>query len=158
MLPAARIAFLHAADAAAAVAAVAGSAPGAGPYELSDQRSDGYTWRELAAAAADAVGSRPRSVPLPRWAWLGAGTLAEAGARLSGRAPTLSRGKVREMLHRDWGVRPERRLPDALWHPQVDLARGFEETVAWYRGAGWLARACDVSAATSVKEAKGGSS
>ncbi|HUF56012.1 MAG TPA: hypothetical protein VMM55_05560, partial [Thermohalobaculum sp.] len=73
-------------------------------------------------------------------AWRAAGAASEAAARLAGRAPMLSRGKVREILHGDWSVAPGRRVHPARWRPQVDLTRGFEETVAWYRQSGRLPR------------------
>ena len=107
---------------------------------MSDARTQGYGWREIATTAAEAVGSRPRLVTLPGLAWRAAGSVSEAAARLARRTPMLSRGKVSEMLHGDWSVAAARQAPRHLWQPQVDLTRGFEETVAWYRQCGWLPR------------------
>ena len=137
--PEARLCFLHAADAAAAVAAFAGSASGDGTFELSDQRTAGYSWTEIARTAARAVGGRPRLVPVPRAAWHAAGAASEAAARLAGRPAMLTRGKVREILHPDWSVDPVRRPPAGIWRPRIDLERGFGLTACWYRRRGWLA-------------------
>lgn len=138
----ARICLMHAADAARAVAALAGRA--AGPaVTLSDARTDGYSWREIMTAAAEAVGKRSRLAPLPPAALRALGMAADA-TRLLGAATVLGSGKVRELMHRDWSVRPAEQAHASL-APQFDLRRGFRDTVGWYREAGWLTPARPVS-------------
>ncbi|WP_419757698.1 NAD-dependent epimerase/dehydratase family protein [Acidisoma sp.] len=136
-----RIAMIHAADAAAAIAALAAreDAPGGSVYALADTRPDGYAPREILAAAAEALGTRPRFLPLP-----------DPLVRFSGRAATLlnswrgspaifSAGKAREIVHPDWAVTPRELLPSAIAVPSIGLRGGFASTVAWYRQEGWLA-------------------
>ena len=132
-----RVALVHAADAARMIAALAGRWEGpAGPVALCDARAEGYRWAEIAAAAAAAVGARPRPVAVPPFVLRMAGRGADLARRL-GADPIATTGKVRELLHADWGVAAAEQDPEAP-PPRFDLAGGFQDTVAWYRAQGWL--------------------
>jgi hypothetical protein len=63
----------------------------------------------------------------------------------------INPGKVRELYHDDWVVRGQQLTPTDA----VDFTRGFPETLAWYRAAGWLPprRAADRSSASFNREA-----
>jgi len=134
--PAARVTFVHVSDVARTMLAFADGPPRSTPVTICDDRLPGYSWRELTAAAAQAVGRELRTFRLPEIALQIAGTLSEL-SRLYGRAPVLTAGKAREILHRDWSVSPEERGPEPA--PVVfPLVQGFADTVAWSRHAGWL--------------------
>ena len=135
--PAARVALIHAADVASAVASAARPEMPAGTWELTDGRTQGYTWREIVEAACRACGgaARPVRVPAPVLALAG---LCGDLAALAGAAPMLTSGKAREILHRDWGSRGQAQPPDTLWRPARDIEDGFAQTATWYRAAGWL--------------------
>lgn len=134
--PRARIAMIHVEDAARQIAAAARRAPERPLVALSDVRPDGYGWREIAAAASQAVGRSPTFVRVPALALDLAGFFG-AVQRLGGRNPIISPGKAREMRHLDWSLRP-----DELWSDApaagYDLDAGFAHTVAWWRVAGKL--------------------
>lgn len=131
-IAAARIALLHACDAAAAVAALAGGGPAGMTFELADERIRGYSWDEIASAAEAALQSEVRSVPVPGPILRAAAAINLATARLLHRTPMLTPGKVREILHADWGSTAERQPPRELWRPTIGLARGFRDTLRWY--------------------------
>ena len=135
--PDARIALVHVADVAKAVlAAAAGDIP-RGTYEVTDGRPQGYGWREIVGAACRACGRASRPVRVPVALLRLAGRAGDLAA-LAGLSPMLTTGKAREVLHADWGSRPEAQPPAAAWRPTRDIDGGFAETVAWYRAAGWL--------------------
>lgn len=136
--PDARVTLIHVEDAARAIAAFAADpAPRATPAAVCDSRPDGYGLREIMAAAAAAVGTRPRLTTVPDMALRGVGGLGDLAARL-GASGALTSGKVRELLHRDWRV-----APAEAWAgqptPRFGLADGFAHTVAAHSAAGWLA-------------------
>ena len=137
--PSARVALVHAGDLASAVLAGAGQAMPPGTYEVSDARPAGYAWPEIVAAACAACGRPARPVRLPATALRLAGFWGDLLA-LGGAAPMLTSGKRREILYPDWGSTPEAQPTGDLWRPVRDLQGGFDETVAWYRRAGWLRR------------------
>lgn len=133
-----RVALVHVADAAAAVARLAMDDGTAGLYALADPNPAGYSMREILGEAARAVGGEPHFVPLPGRILAAAGLASAAWGRLCGRAPIFSADKAREMLHPDWSVSAEELLPAAVYRSEIGIIEGFRRTVAWYRAAGWL--------------------
>lgn len=134
--PRARIAMIHVEDAARQIAAATVEPPGRRLVALSDARDDGYSWSEIATAAANAVGRSPRLVRLPSFVLNIAGFIG-AAQRLTGQNPIVGPGKAREMRHLDWGLHPEERW-DGAPAARFDLAEGFAHTVASWRVAGEL--------------------
>jgi len=128
----ARLALIHASDAAAAIAALAGQGPSGAILELTDERFDGYTWHEITAAVAAVLERRLIAVPLPAPLIRAAAALNVTTARMLRRAPMLTPGKVREILHADWGSTADRQPPRELWRPAIGLARGLQDTLSWY--------------------------
>ncbi|MDT8345568.1 MAG: NAD-dependent epimerase/dehydratase family protein, partial [Thermohalobaculum sp.] len=136
--PQARVCLIHAADVAAAVAAIAGAVPAGATHELSDARRAGYAWSEIAAEAARALGRRPHPVRVPAIVLALVARAGDAAAALGGQAVMLSSAKLGEVLHSDWSSSPQAQPPAATWHPAIALPEGFRETVAWYREHEWL--------------------
>lgn len=132
----ARVAMIHVEDAARQIAAAASRPPDGPVVALSDARADGYGWREIVGAAGRAVGRESVMLRLPSAA-LGVAGAAGATLRLFGANPILTPGKVREMRHLDWSLRPEERW-SAAPAARFDLEGGFAHTVAWWRVAGKL--------------------
>lgn len=134
--PEPRIAMVHAADAAAAVAALCrDSAPAGARYEVTDARCGGYAWRELLQVIRNLDGrGPPRFATVPDAAMLAAGAAADAWSAVTGRTSLFGLGKAREILHRDWSSAPERQPPPALWTPRIGLESGLRETLDWWRG------------------------
>jgi len=133
-----RIAVIHAADAAAAIAALCEQGSQQTLFELTDERIEGYSWDELARAAEFAMQTRALVIPLPGPAVKAAAAISAATAKLLRRTPLFTPEKAREILHADWGSRADAQPPRSLWRPQIGLAEGFRETVNWYRNQHWL--------------------
>lgn len=138
-----RVALIHAADVAGAIAALCGAGPSASRpsgriFELTDGRVAGYGWGEIVAALERAVAVKAISVPVPGFAVRAAAFANMAVARLAGRTPIFTLGKAREFLHADWGSAADRQLPPDLWRPAIGLDEGFRETAGWYRDRNWL--------------------
>jgi nucleoside-diphosphate-sugar epimerase len=133
---AARVAMIHVDDAARQIAALAATGPTRRPVTLTDDRPQGYSWRELMAEAARACGRTPRFAPIPK-ALVRAAGITNDFIRVFGGTPMLTSAKARELLHPDWSVDPDER-PDNAPPVLYSLQRGFQETVAWYRTAAWM--------------------
>ena len=134
-----RIAVIHAADAAAAIASLCEQGPSHSVFELTDERTEGYSWDEIVRTAEIALNSRALVIPLPGAAVRAAAAVSLAAARLLRRTPMFTPEKAREVLHADWGSRLESQPPRSLWRPAIGLAQGFRDTVRWYRDRHWLA-------------------
>ncbi|MFV3075880.1 NAD-dependent epimerase/dehydratase family protein [Niveispirillum fermenti] len=137
--PQARIAMIHAADAAGAVAALAmPGGPRARIFALCDGVAGGYDWSTLLDCAADAVGRRALRVRMPLVLLRAAGLGGSLRAALTGRATMLTWAKSREISFPDWSVASQELPPDTLWQPRISLSAGFMETARWYREQRWL--------------------
>lgn len=134
-LPAARLCLIHAADAAAAVAALCQPGAPRGTFELSDHRTDGYGWRELAETARDAAAGRCRIVAVPPVLLRAAAGVGAILGHLAGRAVMLTPGKAREILHPDWSCHAGRQPHPALWRPVWTLRDGLAQTIETLRPA-----------------------
>jgi nucleoside-diphosphate-sugar epimerase len=141
--PHARLGFIAVSDlarAAQALLEILPQAPGPSAFigECDDGRAEGYGWNELPALAGAALGHHVVAFRVPSWALLAAGAAGSFLHRFGLGDPQLSLGKAREILHADW--RGDNTLLTRLtgWRPQLSAARGFAETVAWYRRNNWL--------------------
>lgn len=131
----ARFSLIHAHDLARTIGtAIEGREQGI--HEVSDGRNGGYGWPDLISAASALRGGPVRALFLPRAIPAAVAFGAEAWARLAGKPGLVNRGKIAELYHADWVCREGTLgLPDA-----IGFEKGFAETVAWYRDAGWLPR------------------
>ena len=134
--PAARLAVIHADDAAACIAALV-KTPRPGLYALSDNRPDGYGWRELMQTASKAVGASPGLVRIPAWVIKSLAILSKWASIATGEATILTPGKARELLHADWSLSSNDPIPD-FPPTRYPLEEGFAQSVRWYRSEGWL--------------------
>lgn len=136
--PDARIAMIHGQDAAEAIGAMCASNAPVGVFEISDASTQGYSWQQISRTAVAAVGANYRPIRIPSSLLLLAGGVSQALGKFRRDPPIFNRAKVREILHADWSVHPNRQIPTQFWTPQIDLESGFKQTVAWYQGQGWL--------------------
>ena len=100
-------------------------------------RPSGYAWRELAQAAARAVGGRPILLGVPPAILKTAGAMCEQAGRWRPSPPIFSLGKARETLHADWAV-SEAEQGWTAELPYTTLDDSFACAVAGYRSRGWL--------------------
>ena len=130
----ARLAMIHVADAAEQIAAAAARPPDRPCVALADARPEGYGWRDIVEAAAEAVGRRsPLTAPAPPVILTWAGALGSLARRFGAR-PMLTLGKARELRWLDWSVKPEEFWTQAP-PSKFALGEGFRHTVAYWREA-----------------------
>ncbi len=128
--------MVHVAAVAEEIRALVDAPPRAEPHAVSDARTDGYGWRDVAAAISRALGTKPRVLRVPGTAMRMVGW-AGAVAQLAGRAPIATPGKMRELLHPDWSI-SDRERSGSGHIPAYDLDGGLADTVAWARRNAWL--------------------
>lgn len=134
-----RISLIHAEDLAASIVSMLGpDAPTQDIHEVHDGAIGGYSWKELALAAGKVNGRRVDCLFIPRFIVSLLAGIVVLGARITGRVPWLTPGKVRELYHHDW-VCKVRLIDEATdWKPKIRFETGFAGTVKWYREHGWL--------------------
>ena len=131
------LSLVHAADLAGALVAAARSeACRGGTYHAAGPER--VTQRELAGLVGQAVGRRPRLLPLPPAAVFATLALSGSLARLRGRATLLGPDKLPELLAPAWTCSSAALERDAGWRARTPLADGLRTTAEWYRREGWL--------------------
>ena len=134
----ARLSLIHVADLAEALALALDQPPPPSIYEIDDGKEGGYSYRDMARLAGEAVGRRALSLAIPRPVMAVLARVNALNNSLGGSVQILTPDKVKEIFHADWTVH-DRRLAGVLgFHPRHDLAGGFRETILWYRERGWL--------------------
>jgi nucleoside-diphosphate-sugar epimerase len=98
-----------------------------------------FAWRELGETAARIMGRRaPRVIHVPYAAAWAVGWCAEAWAHISRRPGIVSRDKIAEARCASWTCDVRRASAELGFEARVTLEAGLEQTLAWYREAGWL--------------------
>lgn len=97
----------------------------------------GYAWGEVQRALEAALGRRTLTLRVPGAAIGAVGALAERVGGLFGRLPPLTQDKAEAARHA-WVCSSEKARALVGYAPEVGLAEGWAETVAWYRRRGWL--------------------
>jgi nucleoside-diphosphate-sugar epimerase len=134
-----RISAIHVADLADVLARlVAGELPPADVYEIDDTHPDGYSLRDFALQAGQALGKSVHTIRVPKSLMSLIGLLQQALSKVDGEARILSPAKVREIFHPDWVAHDQRLAQFLGWQARIALGEGFAETVAWYRRKHWL--------------------
>ncbi len=133
--PAQQLALVHVADLVRALVS-AGYTPRAnGLYYVN---GGNHSWEDIVSAMGDAVGRRPRVIPVPAPFVRGAGHAARIWARITGAKPLLTPERSWDLVQQSWTCDDARARGDLHYQPQVGLAEGMRVTAAWYREQGWL--------------------
>lgn len=132
----ARLSLIHVEDLASAILNLlpARDDPGE-PLEVDDGHPQGHDWDGVIAAAAAAVQTSPKTIPLPALALYLAGGIGSLVAQITQKPSVLSWDKVPELLHPDWVARGAG-VPG--WAPTWELSKGFKNTVNWAISRGLL--------------------
>ncbi len=130
--PTSRFAMIYIDDLTAAIAALIAKKDWNGStFELHDGKSGGYDWREVAQTVARLTARPVRCFQLPPGLIRSAAALNLAAARLTGYAPMLTPGKVRELAHPDWTCDNAAIFKASGWRPRLTLGEGMKKTLIY---------------------------
>jgi nucleoside-diphosphate-sugar epimerase len=96
------------------------------------------SWRQLGASAARIMARTPRVVTVPFAVAHAVGACAELWARLRGKPGIVSREKMAEARCMAWICDTARAAGELGFVAPTSLDEGLEQTLAWYKEAGWL--------------------
>jgi nucleoside-diphosphate-sugar epimerase len=102
--------------------------------------SDGQDYRmdEIGDIFAQAMEIRALRLRLPKQMLFCVAFLAECLSRVSGKPSIINRGKVEEMIQKNWLCDITKARTLLGYEPRISLARGAELAVAWYKKETWL--------------------
>jgi len=96
------------------------------------------TSRDFVRRVADAVGAKPRIIPMPPLLVRGVLWVTGTLAHLAGRPTLLSADKGNEYLAPAWTCRSDALTRDTGWRAEIELETGLRRAANWYREVGWL--------------------
>jgi len=125
-----RFSLLYVEDLAEAIVCYLKSGMGFGrSYEMHDGHAGGYSWGDIIDAVARVNGKTVYQIKIPVPLVMLGATFNLAAARMCGRAPMLTPGKVRELIHPNWVGDNAALTRDTGWVPQVTLHEGLRQTL-----------------------------
>jgi nucleoside-diphosphate-sugar epimerase len=131
-----RLSLLYVDDLAEAIVSLlARPAPGQ-VFELDDGQPGGYAVEDLVGAVERWRGRGTLRVAVPAPVVGALARLNVLAARLRGRAPMLTPGKVREIFHPAWTCDGAALTAATGWRPRVRLDEGLRRTLGGAAGAG----------------------
>jgi len=110
--------------------------PGGEIFFLSD--GHGYRLDEIGDIFAEAMEIHAYRVRIPSPVISGIASFSELLSRFSGKPPLINRGKVEEMVQRNWVCDITRAKTLLGFEPRTSLRDGVKLTYAWYRKENWL--------------------
>jgi nucleoside-diphosphate-sugar epimerase len=131
-----KFSLIHVEDLAEAAVLALRDARAQGVYYLSDGAA--HSWEDVVRHAASVLGVQPRVVRVPLIATAIGGVISELVAHLTGRAPLISRDKIRELRQKYWVCLPAKATRDFGFTPRIEMSKGVEGTLQWYLRQGWL--------------------
>ena len=102
--------------------------------------SDGHDYRleEIGDIFAQAMGITPVCIRVPEWMISGIASFSEYLSKLSKKPPLLNKGKVEEMIQKNWVCDITKAKTLLGFEPQFKLFQGAKLTFEWYRKENWL--------------------
>jgi len=102
--------------------------------------SDGQDYRmdEIGDIFARAMEIHPFRVRVPGWFIFGVASFSELFSKLSGKPSLMNRGKVEEMVQKNWLCDITQAKNLLGFEPRVPLLEGIKLTYEWYRKENWL--------------------
>jgi len=102
--------------------------------------SDGHDYHleEIGNIFAQAMGVTPVCIRVPEWMIFRIASFSEYLSKLSGKPPLLNKGKVEEMIQKNWVCDITKAKTLLGFEPQFKLSQGAKLTFEWYRKENWL--------------------
>ena len=94
--------------------------------------------RELGDLIQHALGTWAWRVTVPSLVLQGGALLGEAAGAITGRAPFLTREKLREITCGAWTVSSKKIRDELGWTSAMPIEQGVHVTARWYRETGWI--------------------
>lgn len=102
--------------------------------------SDGHDYRveEIGDILARAMEVTPFCLHIPEWMLFGVASFSEYLSKFTGRPSLLNKGKVEEMIQRNWVCDITKAKTLLGFEPRIPLLQGAKLTFEWYRKENWL--------------------
>ena len=132
-----RISLCYVNDVVQAILLASQTREGSGEiFFLSDGQD--YRFEEVFDIFAEAIGVDPICIRLPEWMVAGMASLSEYFSKISRKPALLNRGKVEEMVQKNWLCDITKAKTVLGFEPAVPVREGAKLTFEWYKKENWL--------------------
>ncbi len=102
--------------------------------------SDGhdYRWLEIGDILSRTMEVTPMGIRIPEWMMSGMASFSETLSKITKKPPLLNKGKVEEMIQKNWVCDITKAKTLLGFEPRVLLSEGAQLTFEWYRKENWL--------------------
>ena len=102
--------------------------------------SDGHDYRldKIGDLFEEAMDIHAYRIPIPGWVVSGIASFSEFLSKFSGKPPLINKGKVEEMVQKNWLCDITKAKTLLGFEPRFSLAEGLKITYEWYRKENWL--------------------
>lgn len=102
--------------------------------------SDGHDYRldEIGDIFAQTMEINAYCLRVPEWMIFGIASLSEVLSKVSGKPPLLNKGKVEEMVQKNWICDITKARILLGFEPRIPLSQGARLTYEWYKKENWL--------------------
>lgn len=102
--------------------------------------SDGQDYRlnQIGDFFEEAMGIQARRIHVPQWFLSGVASLSEIFSKFTRNPPLINRGKVEEMVQKNWLCDITKAESVLGFKPRFSLAEGIKITYEWYLKENWL--------------------
>lgn len=129
--------FIYVKDLASAVMQALEAGPKYRPYFISEPQ--GYTQKEFRKIVCKELNKKfVLPITCPIWLVQMVCVFCTIYTKFTGKATTLNVDKFRILKQRNWLCDTSETQRDLGFTPKYSLQSGIEETIAWYKEAGWL--------------------
>lgn len=97
-----------------------------------------YGWREIGEIARRALGKPVLRIKVPEPGIYAIAAVAELMAKFSSKPALINFEKARDMVQNYWTCDSSKAMRDFGFVQEIPLEKGVQETVDWYKSAGWL--------------------
>jgi len=102
--------------------------------------SDGHDYRfdQIGDIFEEAMDIHAYRIHIPGWVVWGIASFSEFLSKFSGKPPLINKGKVEEMVQKNWLCDITKAKTLLSFEPRFSLAEGIKITYEWYRKENWL--------------------
>jgi nucleoside-diphosphate-sugar epimerase len=84
------------------------------------------------------MGVKAYCLRVPEWVIIRMASFSEYLSKFSGKPPLLNKGKIEEMVQRNWVCDITKARTALGFEPHIPLAQGAKLTFEWYQKENWL--------------------
>jgi nucleoside-diphosphate-sugar epimerase len=105
-------------------------------FSLSDGQD--YRLEEIGDIFAQAMRVNAHCIRVPEWMMIGMVSFSEYLAKFSKKPSLLNKGKIEEILQRNWVCDITKAKTALGFEPHIPLEQGAKLTFEWYKKENWL--------------------